>query len=104
MAHITFTTPSGETVTIEATGGSLMENAKEHAIEGIEGDCGGVCSCSTCHVYVAEPWRQKLEPADELEADTLEFDDRRKANSRLSCQIEVTEALDGLEVTVAPEA
>lgn len=90
-------------MTLDNVEGSLMEIAQFHEIEGIEGDCGGVCSCSTCHVYVSKPWQSKIEPADTMEIDTLEFDDRTRDNSRLCCQIELTDELDGLEVTVAPE-
>ncbi len=77
-----------------------MEIARDHEIEGIDGDCGGVCSCSTCHVYVSQPWLEKLGPAGMAETDTLRFDDRQRDNSRLSCQIELTKALDGLEVSI----
>jgi len=87
-------------VTLENVEGNLMEIAQEHEVAGIDGDCGGVCSCSTCHVYVAAGWKDKLSPADELETSTLEFDDRTRENSRLSCQIELTDELDGLEVDI----
>ena len=60
----------------------------------------GFCSCSTCHVYVSPPWLAKLDPAGSSEKDTLSFDDRTRDNSRLSCQIELTKALDGLEVSI----
>ena len=100
MPRVTFFTPSGNKVTLEYVEGNLMEIARDHEVAGIDGDCGGVCSCSTCHVYVADPWREKVAPADAMEIDTLSFDDRRRDNSRLSCQIELTKALDGLEVSI----
>ena len=103
MPKVTFTTPSGEKVTLDNVEGNLMEIAQFHEIEGIEGDCGGVCSCSTCHVYVSKDWQARMAPAEGMETDTLEFDDRTQENSRLSCQIELTDELDGLEVTIPPE-
>lgn len=103
MPKVVFTTPSGKKVTLDNVEGNLMEIAQFHEVEGIEGDCGGVCSCSTCHVYVAKHWQDKMEPAEATEADTLEFDDRTRENSRLSCQIELTDELDGLEVTIPAE-
>ncbi len=100
MPRVTFITPSGNKVTLEDVEGNLMEIARDHEIEGIDGDCGGVCSCSTCHVYVANPWLKKVAPADSMETDTLSFDDRKRDNSRLSCQIELTNDLNGLEVSI----
>ena len=100
MPKVNFNTPSGNKVTLEEVEGNLMEIAQQNEIEGIDGDCGGVCSCSTCHVYVPQQWLDKMSPAEETEIDTLEFDERTKANSRLSCQIELTDQLDGLEVDI----
>lgn len=102
MPKVIFNTPSGNKVTLENVQGNLMEIAQHHEIEGIDGDCGGVCSCSTCHVYVARDWQDKLPPASSSETDTLEFDDRTRENSRLSCQIDLNDALDGLEVDIPP--
>lgn len=102
MANVTFIQQNGEKVVVEDAVGTLMEIATENDVEGITGDCGGVCSCSTCHVYVAPEWIEKLDPADELEIDTLDFNEHKKPNSRLGCQIEMTEALDQLVVEVAP--
>lgn len=104
MAKVTFTTPSGKKVVLENVEGNLMEIAQDHEIEGIDGDCGGVCSCSTCHVYIEKAWLAKMQAAEETEKDTLEFDDRTKENSRLSCQIEITDELDGLEVSIPAKA
>ena len=102
MPKVTFITTDNEKVEIENTSGSLMEIAQEHDVPGVGGDCGGVCSCSTCHVYVTEEWKDRVGTADEMEQDTLEFSENLKPNSRLSCQIELTDELDGLVVEVAP--
>ncbi|MEO0795479.1 MAG: 2Fe-2S iron-sulfur cluster-binding protein [Verrucomicrobiota bacterium] len=102
MAKVTFITTEGEKVVVEDAVGSLMEIAQYNDVEGITGDCGGVCSCSTCHVYVPQEWQEKVGPADDLEKDTLEFNEHHKPNSRLCCQIEMADELDGLEVNVAP--
>lgn len=101
MAKVTFITQDKQEVTLDTTG-SLMEAAVDNEIEGLEGDCGGVCSCSTCHVYVAKEWMERVGPASETEKDTLEFNDHTTEQSRLSCQIEITDELDGLVVEVAP--
>lgn len=102
MPKITFITTENKEIVIEESGGNLMEIAKMHDVPGIEGDCGGVCSCSTCHVYVDAEWAERVGQPDEIEEDTLEFDSRRKSCSRLGCQVELTEDLDGLVVRVAP--
>jgi 2Fe-2S ferredoxin len=75
-----------------------MEGAITNEIPGIDADCGGACACATCHVYVDPAWFEKLPPQDEMELSMLDFAIERQANSRLSCQIKVTEALDGLVV------
>ena len=103
MPKVTYIQQNGEKVIVDDADGNLMEIAVDHEVEGITGDCGGVCSCSTCHVYIPRGWRDKVGPAEDMELDTLEFNDQRKPNSRLGCQIEMTEELDGLEVEVAPE-
>jgi 2Fe-2S ferredoxin len=79
---------------------SLMEAAVQNGIEGIVALCGGACACATCHVYVAPEWFARLPPREDLEEGMLELAWEPKANSRLSCQIEISEALDGLEVTL----
>ena len=84
-------------------GVSLMEVAKAQGIDGIYGDCGGSCSCATCHVYVDADWQQRVGAPDEVEVATLDMvSDIQRSNSRLSCQILLREELDGLRVTVAP--
>lgn len=104
MPTIHVTTRSGAKVEIEATNGrSLMENLRGGGIEEILALCGGNCSCATCHVFVAEEWLDRLPPMGADEDDLLDSADARQPNSRLSCQIPVTEDLDQLRVTVAPE-
>lgn len=81
-----------------AAGLSVMEGAIGHQIAGIDGDCGGACACATCHVYVDPEWIAKMPPMSELERGMLDFAVDPNAQSRLSCQIEVTPELDGLTV------
>jgi ferredoxin, 2Fe-2S len=101
MAAITFITADGEKVVVSATTGTLMEAAVGHDVPGIEGNCGGVCSCATCHVRIAPEWTGRVGPPDDTEREMLDFVDDAGPGSRLSCQIELTEALDGLVVHVA---
>ncbi|MEL7159876.1 MAG: 2Fe-2S iron-sulfur cluster-binding protein [Bacteroidota bacterium] len=101
MATITFITPGGETIQATGETGSVMELALKHNVEGIDGNCGGVCSCATCHVHVAPGDVEKTGKADDLEQDMLEFDDLTTEYSRLSCQIQVGPAVDGITLTVA---
>ncbi len=101
MPKIVFIQPDGQAQTVEASvGQSVMEVATGNLIPGIVGECGGSCSCATCHVYVADAWFDRLPPADEMEAGMLEGAIEPGPLSRLSCQIQVTEALDGLSVTI----
>ncbi|MEM8583349.1 MAG: 2Fe-2S iron-sulfur cluster-binding protein [Bacteroidota bacterium] len=95
MAKITFITSDQETITIEASGGSIMELAVNNNIKGINGDCGGVCSCATCHVHLQPDQYKKLDPASELEQDMLEFEEATTPYSRLGCQIPISDQLDG---------
>jgi ferredoxin len=98
------TTRRGETREIEATPGlSLKDNLKRGGMEEILGICGGCASCGTCHVYVSEDWTGRLPPIKPDEETILAFSDWRQPNSRLSCQIRVSDELNGLCVTVAPE-
>jgi ferredoxin, 2Fe-2S len=85
---------------------SLMRAAADHGVKGILGDCGGVVSCATCHVFVESPFLELLPPVSEQEEEMLDFTAAPKAhNSRLSCQIVMTEQLDELTVRVAyPQA
>jgi 2Fe-2S ferredoxin len=100
MAKITFITIDDEQVTLEANSGSLMELAVENSINGIDGDCGGVCSCATCHIQVAPENMLQVGEASEIEKDMLELDDNANEYSRLCCQIEVSDNLDGVTLQV----
>lgn len=98
MVKITYIEHSGKQHILELTPGTtVMEGARDNGIPGIEADCGGACACSTCHVYIDPAWVDRLPLRDEMEADMIDFawnpDPER---SRLTCQIKVTEALDGL--------
>ncbi|MBL8589990.1 MAG: (2Fe-2S)-binding protein [Methylobacteriaceae bacterium] len=100
MPKITFIDHAGQARTVEAqVGATVMETALRHAVPGIDAECGGACSCATCHVYVDEAWRAAVGPASAMEEDMLDFARDVRPNSRLSCQIKVSEALDGLTVT-----
>ena len=101
MAKITFITKQNEKITVEGDAGSLMELAVENNITGIDGDCGGVCSCATCHVHVEPEFMEKTGEANAIEKDMLEFDDQMNEFSRLTCQIQISEELDGIVVKVA---
>jgi len=101
MAKITFLTTDDKSITVEGKSGSIMELAVQHSIEGIDGNCGGVCSCATCHVHVQPEFWDKTGAPSELESDMLEFDDNVSEYSRLSCQIPISDTLDGLVVKVA---
>lgn len=104
MPRIHVTMRDGRTTEVRAKAGlSLMQNLKGGGIDEILAICGGCASCGTCHVYVAGEWLERLPPIKSEEETILAFSDWRQPNSRLSCQIRVTEGLDGLEVAVAPE-
>jgi ferredoxin, 2Fe-2S len=101
MAKITFIQPDGSQQVVDGEPGmTVMETAKKHLVEGIEAECGGACACATCHVYVEEAWREAVGPPTDMEEDMLDFAFDVRPTSRLSCQIKVTEALDGLIVRV----
>jgi 2Fe-2S ferredoxin len=101
MPKITFIQADGSTSEVEAVNGdSIMETAIDNDIEGIVAECGGACSCATCHVYVDAAWFDRLAAPDPLEDGMLDCVLDRQANSRLSCQIRVTEELDGIAVRV----
>ena len=104
MPLVTYISHDGETTEVDVdVGTSVMQAAVDNMIEGIVGECGGSCSCATCHVYVDDKWFGKLPPAQEMERDMLECVLEPQENSRLSCQIKVTEELDGLVVRM-PES
>ena len=79
---------------------TVMEAAKKNLITGIEAECGGACACATCHVYVDPEWQAKTGKPESMEEDMLDFAFDVRAESRLSCQIKVTDALDGLVVRI----
>ena len=85
-----------------ATGYTIMEGGTMNNIAGIEAECGGACSCANCHVYISQEWQDKIPLMDSLEDEMLEVAKDRSPQSRLSCQINVTEELDGLILTVVP--
>ena len=104
MANITYIEHNGTEHTIEVkTGQSVMEGAVKHNIPGIDADCGGACACATCHVYVDEAWVSKTGEKSAMEESMLDFAENVEPNSRLSCQIKVTDELDGLTVRM-PES
>jgi ferredoxin, 2Fe-2S len=99
MPKVTFIEHDGTRHTVDAQAGkSLMRAAVDHGVPGIDADCGGECSCATCHVMLDERWFEQLGPPHELEEPMLGLNPDRRPNSRLSCQITVTDALDGIEV------
>ena len=99
MATITYIEPDGTAHHVQvAPGLTVMEGARDHGSPGIDAECGGACSCSTCHVYVAPEWLDRLPPKGAVEADMLEFAWEPDRRSRLTCQIRVSDALDGLVV------
>jgi 2Fe-2S ferredoxin len=101
MPKIVFTEPGGVRREINAPLGlTLMEAARQHGVRGVVAQCGGACACSTCHVYIDPAWLAKLGPREEMEEGMLENAWEPRDNSRLSCQIQITAELDGLEVTV----
>ena len=100
MAKITYQDHQGNSKTIEVEKGlSVMEGAIQNEIPGIEADCGGSMACATCHVYVKDEWFNKISKAEDAEVDMIDMAYEPKKNSRLSCQIIVTDELEGLEVT-----
>ena len=104
MPKLVVVNRAGEQKEVEATAGlSVMEAIRDNGFDELLALCGGCCSCATCHVHVAEEWVGKLSPMSEDENDLLDSSDHRNANSRLSCQIEMSPALDGLKVAIAPE-
>ncbi|MEP0522341.1 MAG: 2Fe-2S iron-sulfur cluster-binding protein [Hyphomicrobiales bacterium] len=101
MAKITFVTHDNQTFDVEGDDGStVMETAIKNAVPGIEAECGGACACATCHVYVADEWVEKVGSPEPMEEDMLDFAYEVRPSSRLSCQIRVSDALNGLKVSV----
>jgi 2Fe-2S ferredoxin len=99
MVKITFIDTAGTARTVEGeVGSTVMETAIKNAVPGIEAECGGACACSTCHVYIDDAWREKVGEPSPMEEDMLDFAYEVLPSSRLSCQIKVSEELDGLVV------
>ena len=100
MVKIIYKDYQGSSKKIEVENGlSVMEGAVQNDIPGIDADCGGSMACATCHVYIEEKWLDKLPKAEDAEIDMIDMAYEPKKNSRLSCQIIVSDELDGLEVT-----
>ena len=99
MPTITYIEANGTEHDVDVpVGVSIMQGAVNHLVPGIEGDCGGLCACGTCHVYVPDEWQAITGEMDELEQGMLEFAYDVGESSRLSCQIEVTEEMEGMRV------
>tara|TARA_R110000868_G_scaffold6550_7_gene37060 strand:+ start:15494 stop:15814 length:321 start_codon:yes stop_codon:yes gene_type:complete len=104
MAKITYIEHNGKEHSIDVANGlTVMEGAVRNMIPGIDADCGGACACATCHVYVDAAWAEKTGTRESMEDSMLDFADDVRETSRLSCQIKVTDALDGLIVRM-PES
>lgn len=104
MPTIKVTNQSGEESNLEATSGeTLMEALRDNGYDEIEAICGGVCSCSTCHVYIEGDWFSKLGERSEDENQLVTSTEHFKENSRLSCQITVTDEMEGMPVTIATQ-
>ena len=99
MAKITYIEHSGKEHIVDVDNGlSVMEGAVRNLIPGIDADCGGACACATCHVYIDAAWAAKTGSRETMEDSMLDFADGVQDNSRLSCQIKVSDELDGLVV------
>jgi 2Fe-2S ferredoxin len=104
MPKINFVDSDGTNREVETKNGtSVMEAAVQNMIPGIDADCGGACACATCHVYVSNDWMEKLKAKDDMEDSMLDFAEDVQDNSRLSCQILMSDELDGITVTT-PES
>jgi 2Fe-2S ferredoxin len=102
MPTIIYVTSDGQRHEVEVENGyTVMEGAINNNIDGIIAECGGACACATCHSYIDPTWSQKLTAMDDMEDSMLDAAFERKDNSRLTCQIEVSDVLDGLVVHVA---
>lgn len=104
MTKITVVTREGEAKDLEVDNGlTLMEAIRDNGFDELLALCGGCCSCATCHVFVDADYSDKLPDVSEDEDDLLDSSDHRNETSRLSCQIEINDALEGLRVQIAPE-
>ncbi len=101
MAKITYIEHNGNEHTLDVDNGlTVMEGAVRNMVPGIDADCGGACACATCHVYVDAAWTEKTGAREAMEDSMLDFAEGVEHNSRLSCQIKVSDALDGLIVRI----
>lgn len=101
MPIINFISDNDELIPVTVESGTNVKDAAlDNNINGIFGECGGSCTCATCHVYVDENWFDKIPQSDEFEQDMLEFAPEVTWQSRLSCQIKVDEALDGIKIII----
>jgi len=99
MPILTYIEFDGTQHRIDAENGmSVMRSAIDNGVPGIDADCGGECSCATCHVIVSDEWMDVVGRPGDIEESMLDLNPEREANSRLSCQIEVSDAIDGLVV------
>jgi 2Fe-2S ferredoxin len=104
MPKLVVVNRAGEEKTVDAAAGlSVMEAIRDNGFDELLALCGGCCSCATCHIHVDAAWADKLPAMSEDENDLLDSSDHRSASSRLSCQIHLTDELDGLKVAIAPE-
>jgi 2Fe-2S ferredoxin len=101
LPKIVFIEPGGSRREINAPIGiTLMEVARQHGVQGVVAQCGGACACATCHVYIDPAWTPRLPAREDMEEGMLENAWEPRENSRLSCQIQITADMDGLQVTV----
>ena len=101
MAKITYITHDDQKFEIDAANGTtVMENAIKNSVPGIEAECGGACACATCHVYVDDKGVDAAGSAEAMEEDMLDFAWEQKPTSRLSCQIKISDAMDGMIVHI----
>ena len=104
VPKITFIDYEGTERSVDANvGETIMEAATSNDIPGIDADCGGACACATCHVYIAPDWFAKVGDPEDLEAEMLDVAEEVKENSRLACQLTISDELDGI-VVVTPES
>ena len=101
MAKITYITHDDQSFEVDAPNGStVMEMAIKNSVPGIEAECGGACACATCHVYIDDAWKDAVGGPEAMEEDMLDFAWEVQPTSRLSCQVKVSDALDGLVVRI----
>jgi len=101
MTKIIYVEHNGTEHEVQVSNGqSLMDGAVARMVPGIDGDCGGLCACATCHIYVPEEWQSKCDDPEELEQNILDFAFDVQPNSRLSCQIKVSDDLEGMRVNM----